>query len=369
MLDSVFFDCRYIRVDHHDGISRYSAGLFTALSKLIPLTAIISDERQLTWLPNGTKWVKLNDPTHWTEPFASLRLNTHKPQIVYSPMQTIGGLGRRFKLVLTLHDLIYYRHPAPPPSMPLAVRIGWRVFHLTYVPQRLLLNAADSVVTVSKTTAELMRKHSLTRKPIEVVYNAAGDLHAGYEHRHPDHRPSAEQPQRLIYMGSFMDYKNVGTLVAGLSDLPGYELHLLSKITAERKRQLLQTALGAGVPESALVFHNGVSESRYHHLLDSAVALVHASHDEGFGIPVVEAMSRGIPVVLSDIPIFHEIAGTVGEYFDPLRPDDFAAAIRRIENPVTWLNKSDAGITEARRFSWDASAAVLLGLLTKLAAS
>jgi glycosyltransferase involved in cell wall biosynthesis len=366
MRGPVFFDCRYIRVDHHDGISRFSASLFAALSELIPLTAIINDDRQLAHLPTETKWVKLNDPTHWTEFLAARRLNRHKPAVVYSPMQTIGSYGRKFKLVLTLHDLIYYRHPAPPPSMPLAVRIGWRLFHLTYWPQRWLLNAADAVVTVSQTTANLMTKHRLTSKPITVVYNASGDLHEDYEHRQPEQRPSPNEPQRLVYMGSFMDYKNVATLVRGLAELSGYQLHLLSKIRPERRTQLEAIAANAGVNPDSLVFHNGVSETKYHELLDSAVALVHASHDEGFGIPVVEAMSRGIPVVLSDIPIFHEIAGQVGEFFPATNASAFAAAVRGLENPAIWLGKSEAGILQAQQFSWEASAVALLGLLETL---
>lgn len=51
MIKDLYFDCRYIRVGHHDGISRFSAGLFTALAKLVDVTAVISDLRQLDKLP------------------------------------------------------------------------------------------------------------------------------------------------------------------------------------------------------------------------------------------------------------------------------------------------------------------------------
>ena len=358
MAIGIFFDCRYIRVDFHDGISRFSSGLFAALAQLTEVTAIISDKRQLEHLPSETKWVMLNDPTHFTEPFAALKLNGLGAKLVYSPMQTIGSFGRKFKLVLTLHDLIYYRHPTPPPNMPLAVRIGWRLFHLWYWPQRMLLNGADAVVTVSQTTAELMRQHRLTQRPVEVVYNAAGDLPQDYEHRPPARRP--RDRQILVYMGSFMDYKNVSTLVRAVNELPEYELHLLSRIAPQAKQQLEALASPNG---GKLVFHNGVTDTEYHEILDSAVALVHASHDEGFGIPLVESMARGIPIAVSDIPIFREIGGDAALYFDAENPAQLVEQLRALEIESTWLQYSASGIKRARDFSWAASAQELLRVI------
>jgi glycosyltransferase involved in cell wall biosynthesis len=356
--EPIYFDARYIRVDHHDGISRFSAGLIAELAELTPVVAIISDQRQLEKLPIGIPHVYLNDPTSWQEPFAALKLNRLKPSLVYSPMQTIGALGRRFKLVLTLHDLIYYRHPKPPPSLPLSVRIGWRLFHLTYWPQRWVLNQADAVVTVSQTTRALMRANHLTKRNIHVVYNAAGNLD-------PDlaENPLAQRPrevQRLIYMGSFMDYKNVETLIAGMADLPGYELHLLSRITPERQAKLLAQHRTYG---GAVVFHNGVTEEKYHELLTQSVALVSASLDEGFGIPLVEAMARGIPVAVSDIPIFREIGAEAAQYFEANSPSGFASAIKSLESPQIWNERSRVSFEQARKFSWGRSAVALLEAL------
>lgn len=360
MTAPVHFDCRYIRVDHHDGISRYSAGLFAALAKLRPLIAIINDERQLEHLPDGTSWVKLNDPTSTTEALAALKLNRLGATKVYSPMQTIGSFGRRFKLVLTLHDLIYYRHPTPPPSMPIGVRIGWRLFHLWYGPQRLLLNGSDAVVTVSKTTAGLIAQHSLTKRPVTVVYNGSAAQNATPANA-PRTRPT--DSQKLVYMGSFMGYKNVQTLVRGLAQLPGYELHLLSRISEAGRQTLMDLVQTGG---GTVVFHNGISEAAYQQLLGEAVALVHASQDEGFGIPLVEAMSLGTPIVVSDIPIFHEIGGAAARFFAPADARAFADAVRGLEASSAWREASEAGLLQAQKFSWQQSAQTLDRLLEKL---
>lgn len=356
-MQGLFFDCRYIRTDHHDGISRFSAGLFAELSNLTQVVAIVSDLRQLDKLPAETQFVKVSSPTSALEPLVALQLNKLGAKVVFSPMQTIGSFGRKFKLVLTVHDLIYYQHPAPPPSFSWLIKMLWRLYHLSYVPQRLLLNRADAVATVSETTKSLIAKHNLTKRPVSVVYNAAGQ---NAQTAPPKQRPAAKQT--LLYMGSFMDYKNVEVLIRGMAQLPSHELLLLSRISDERKGQL-QSLVSPG---STVKFLNGVSDDEYYRLLSNSVALVSGSRDEGFGIPLVEAMSRGIPVVVSDIPIFREIGGDAAIYFDQEDSASFASAIKNISDSETWLTASKNALIQAQKFNWKKSAKALLNLLQKI---
>jgi len=356
--DSLYFDARYIRVDHHDGISRFSAGLCDAISKRIDTIAIISDDRQLESLPAGIKFVKLNDPVSLIgEAFIAHKLNRMQAKLVFSPMQTMGTLTRKYKLLLTLHDLIYYAHPAAPPSLPPLIRFGWRLFHSIYWPQRVLLNAADAVVTVSQTTKALIAKHRLTKREVHVVYNAAA--HNDEQHQVAHSRPTGAQ--KLIYMGSFMDYKNVETLVSAMNLLPNYELHLLSRITDERRAEL--SALSEG---SNVIFHNGVSEAEYLSHLDDAVALVSASLDEGFGIPVIEAMGRGCPAIVSDIEIFREVGGSAAKFFEPKSPEQFAAQVVSLEPKSEWRKASKQSLEQAKRFNWESSAEGLIEAINSL---
>lgn len=351
----IVIDCRYVTFPRHDGISRFTASLVHAvrdqLAETESLELLISDERQLEMVPDGLTWHLVSSPTSPREPFVARQVNPISPDVVFSPMQTMGTLGRRYPLVLTLHDLIYYAHPTPPRELPWPVRMGWRLYHLAWWPQRLLLNRADAVVTVSETTRELMRTHRLTRRSITVVPNAAD-------------RPERVAPRRradgieLVYMGSFMPYKGVDTLVAALHRLPGARLHLLSRI-----RPVDRERFEAAAPAGALVLHDGVSDEEYATVLDRATALVTASHDEGFGIPLVEAMGRGTPVVVSDIPIFREIGGDTALYAAVGDADAFAARITELVEPGEWERRSAAAPVEAARFDWGRSATVLLELL------
>ncbi len=350
----VVVDCRYVRTDHHDGISRYTAGVVEALAKLHPVTMLINDERQLKLLPE-LPWARVSGPTSAREPFVALQVNKLAPDVVFTPMQTMGTLGRRYKLVKTLHDLIYYRNRTPPRDLNPAIRLLWRLYHLAWWPQRLLLNRADAVATVSATTKHLMQEHRLTSKPIVIVGNAPDAAPA----EAPDHRiVPVGATRELLYMGSFMPYKNVETLARAMHELPGYRLHLLSRITATDRNRLVGLA-----PLDALVIHDGTSEEDYLALLETATALVTTSLDEGFGLPLVEAMALGTPVVVSDIPIFREIGGAAALYAPATDASAVASAIRTLEEPAEWIARSDASRTQAATFSWERSAETLLATL------
>lgn len=365
----IFVDARWTRIGNPDGISRYGAGLIAALHDKHPVTMIIHDERQLACLPVGVPHVLLNNPISLRELTLSRRLNRLGADVVFSPMQVIGSVGRRYRLVLTLHDLIYYRHPTPPRFLPLAVRVLWRLYHTCYWPQRLLLNRADAVVAVSETTARLIREHRLTRRPITVVPNAGPDdvetpdggtrsQPSAASVDHPDSLPDKD----LLYIGSFMPYKNVEALVAGMTLLPGYRLQLLSPINPAREAELTRL-LPPGVE---VVFWRGVSDERYRSLLRSAAALVTASRDEGFGLPVIEAMSAGTPVVCSELPVFREITDGHAEFFDPDSPTQFADGVRRLEDPAHRSAQIAAARKQAGEYTWPRSADRLLALLTSL---
>ena len=351
----ILFDCRYVRVDHHDGISRFSARLVEALGKRMPVEMLISDEAQLAQLPD-LPWHLISSPTSLREPWVARQVNLLEPDAVFSPLQTMGSAGRRYGLVLTLHDLIYHRHRTPPRDLPWYIRFGWWAYHLTWGPQRRALSKPDEVVTVSETTKTLIAEHRLTNRPVTVVLNAADPI--------DDHPPARTPPKSrdLVYVGSFMPYKNVTTLARAMRDLPGYRLHLLSRVpVAERTR------LTAIAPPGSLKFYDGVSDTDYARLLETAHALVHASFDEGFGIPLVEAMSVGTPIVVSDIPIFREIGGTAGIYADPHDPAAFAKAVKILDIPADWARHSTAAREQAALFDWDRSADVLYEVLRRVA--
>jgi glycosyltransferase involved in cell wall biosynthesis len=353
-----FFDCRFIQVDHHDGISRFSSELYSAISRNNQATALVSDLEQLKLLPPDIEYLLVNDPKNpWRELWLPRHLHKQGASVVFSPMQTMGSVGKRYKLILTLHDLIYYKHRKPPRSLAWPIRLTWRLFHLSFWPVRVLLNRADAVVTISQTTKDLIERNRLTKRSVKVVYNASSMTAVDK----PKVQPKSKD---LVYMGSFMPYKNVETLIRAVEQLPEYTLTLCSKVDLKRKEQLLS---GLSVETiSRIRFANGVTESKYMEIIDESFALVSASKDEGFGIPLIEAMSRSIPVIVSDIPIFHEVAAEAGQFFNPEDSAELVRAIRKLEQNSVWQSASSLSLQRSKLFNWDQSAAELMRVVESL---
>ncbi|MFT4246290.1 MAG: glycosyltransferase family 1 protein [Micrococcaceae bacterium] len=348
----ILVDARYVKTDGYDGISRYSECIINELHKLHPLELLIHDEKQKAKLPNDAKFHMFHAPTSPKEPFSARKLNEINPDVFYSPMQTVGLRGKKFPAVLTLHDLIYYEHPEPPKDFAPHIRAIWLLYHKAYFPQRLLLNSADAVVTVSETSKAEIEKHRLTNKPVEVVYNAVDRVE-------PPQVPFAQRKNELVYMGSFIPYKNVELLVKAINHLPKFKLRLLSKSSSKVKKQLIHLADNP----KQLIFDNGVSDEEYHDILGNAFAAVTASKAEGFGIPIIEAMQVGTPVVCSDIPIFHEIAQDAALFADNTTELAFMEQLHWLQDQRLWEDQRKKGLAQSEKFGWDKSAQKLLTVL------
>ena len=363
---TVFFDCRYIRVEQFDGISRYSVELFSELSKLRDIVAIISDERVLALLPANSRFVFEKPPTGLSELGFATRMNSRQASIIFSPMQTTGFIARKFKLISTVHDLIYFTHRRAPRFLPVLARVAWRLYHLSPLLQRLLLKNSDALVTVSQTSRESILSARMwpksDLKPLRIISPGIdADTFKNIRTRQVDNVLARPDQKILVYAGSFMPYKGVDTIVSALHGLNGYKLHLVSKCDSKTRARLEELAGAA----NRIVWHEGLTDTEYVALLSSASAFVTASRIEGFGIPLIEAQSMGVPVVCSDIPVFHEVTGGAAEFFAPTDCNAFAAAVMRLTSKRV-KELSSQGQSNAARYTWSHSAKKLDELISEM---
>jgi glycosyltransferase involved in cell wall biosynthesis len=113
-----------------------------------------------------------------------------------------------------------------------------------------------------------------------------------------------------------------------------------------------------------------LSRDELDRLYAESTALVFPTRFEGFGLPPLEAMARGCPVIVSDIPVLHEVAGDAAVYVDADDPEAIANAIRSVlDSPVERERMSRAGVARAAAFSWEKTAAATRDALLGVASS
>lgn len=360
MKTTVLFDARWILTENRfDGVSRYSHELARALAERddINLTWLIHDKRQLEKLPKG-KYLLANNPNNvLAEMFTLARtINKAGHTFVYSPFFMMGTFGKRYKLILTIHDLIYFKYHLPPQWLPWYIRVGWRLFHLTYWPLRWQLNRADAIATVSNTARQELIDARATKRNIMTVSNAVSQDFIA--HKDTNHFASND----IVYMGAFTPYKNVECLIESLQYLPTITLHLCSKVPAMRRKQLLKLAESLDV-DTQIVWHNGISDDTYRKLLSTARCSISASKIEGFGLPVLEAQKQGVPMACADTPIFHEVGGDGVIYFDDNDPKQAAEAIKMLSDKKTSHALIARGYKNVSRYSWHKSTEAIVELI------
>ena len=360
----ILYDARWILVENRfDGVSRYTYELAHALAARddIEVAWLVCDQRQVDKLPAGDV-VWANNPNDALKEFFTLArtVNASGYKLLYSPFFTIGTLGKKFKLVLTIHDMIYFTHRTPPQWLPWHIRLGWRLFHLTYWPMRWQLNKADIVATVSATARQALLDAKATKREVITVSNAVGESFIDTAMR--DHHTS----NSVVFMGAFTPYKNVECLIDALEYLPEVTLHLCGKLPPARRPEIEQYIAARGVTER-VVLYDGATDEQYKKALQNARCAVSASRLEGFGLPLIEAQQAGVPFAASDTPIFREIGQDSVLYFNPDSPRECAERITQFANPATSQKYIKLGAQNAARYTWDNSAKVAAEICKKLA--
>lgn len=93
-----------------------------------------------------------------------------------------------------------------------------------------------------------------------------------------------------------------------------------------------------------------------------ATAVVFPTRFEGFGLPVLEGMARGVPVLCSDLPVLREVGGDAAVYFDPHDPSQIASTITQVlARPAQLASMAELGLKRSQEFSWDRTARQTLG--------
>jgi glycosyltransferase involved in cell wall biosynthesis len=351
-------------VHRRAGLGRYAESLARAL--------VAADPHRYALFYNRERGV---------EPLAGLEhLPTHTVTLGYKPWRTLAWLGqlapvgldnllpdaelfhatehlllplRSIPTVLTVHDLIF-RH-LPEHHKPLN---RWYL-NLT---MPLYCRRATHVIAISECTRhDLVAAYGLPPEKVTVVYEAAD-----FRFRpQPSEAVAAVRaryglPDRyLLFVGTIEPRKNLTRLLSAFEVV--HAEGLTDGLTIVGKRGWLYgdffARLEASPVRNAVLFPGYVPDEDLPAVYAGAQALVFPSLYEGFGLPVLEAMACGAPVVASHVSSIPEVGGEAALFFDPTDTDEMAQTIRCLLHDAALRGEVQVrGLTQATRFSWERAA-------------
>jgi len=260
--------------------------------------------------------------------------------ILWSPANT--GPLRVENQVLTLHDLSPLEHPEW--YLP-AFALWYRLF----LPL-LVLRVRRVVVSSEFVKAKIMRRFGLSNGHIVVV---AGGVDIG--RFHPDAEQKLDLPERYaLFVGSLQARKNLARLLDAWNQIKDATPDIWLVIAGAGSKIFRSTKLAA---RERVIFLGPVSETDLPGLYAHAALFILPSLDEGFGLPVLEAMASGTPVAASKAGSLPEVVGEAGLFFDPLEIPEMANALKCGLTDAPLRNSlREKGLVRARGFSWQNSA-------------
>lgn len=368
----IALDARYVQ-EHFPGIGRYLYGLVKGLAELE--NPGLDFELALIYNP------ALPDRRHHLPELVKQfpeRLSLIETQVrpfSVGEQWQLFGLARRLRFdlwhapyyirpyvlpcpsVLTIHDVIGRRIPGALPSRKSKI-----LFEIT---TRLALLSSPHIITVSEAARQdIIELYKARSSKIRVIPEAADEIFRPFsEQEKAEARGRLKLPSAyILYVGINKPHKNLARLLEAFKNFRERTSSPVTLILAGREDPryapaLHQKAKELGLGEDALRFWGEISEGDLPALYACAEAFVFPSLYEGFGLPVLEAMASGTPVICANNSSLPEVAGEAALLFPA---EDVAAFTTRLEevmqNPALRAELAEKGLAQARRFSWQNTA-------------
>jgi glycosyltransferase involved in cell wall biosynthesis len=270
------------------------------------------------------------------------------PDIVHETYYAIKPVGRARRRVVTVYDMIYELFPEQFPDAP-----RW------IAAKRAAVNRADHVICISENTRQdLVRLYGIDSARTSVV-------HLGYSMTVEANSAKVQSGGRrpsLLYVGHRGGRKNFKTLLRAYGSSPILREFELLAFGGEPLRgtdadhTVRKEIRRLGITDRVR-FESG-SDRELAECYRAATAFVYPSLYEGFGIPPLEAMSHGCPVVCSCAGSIPEVVGDAGVYFDPTNPEELRTTLERVATTETLqVDLRTRGYARISAFSWDKCAA------------
>lgn len=370
---SVLVDARALT---HSGIGRYLREVVNRLlnderfDRVLMLGHLRDVERYAEGHSQGEKIRPISFPYDWYSARAQARWatllarNTLNVDVAFFPHYDVPVLRIPAPYVVTIQDLIHWEVPELFPA--------WKRKIAGTVLRRAVTRAESVVVSSGSSRADLLKRYPDVAGKVQMIPHGTGGDFTTLGQR----RPITEEVQALrpylLAVGNRKAHKNLVAAVETLARLraerPDIRLVIVGRDFGEDAEVLRRAgALGA---LNSVVIRSAVDDAELRDLYAGAECLIFPSLYEGFGLPILEAMGCGTPVVASNRSSIPEVCGEAAMLLDPHDHDGMAAAVRSLNGDPQLREELVArGRERALSLTWDSTVAQTLDLLARVAES
>lgn len=335
------------------GVERYAWNMCKAMAALGQDFTIVCPHAKILdcYDTHGMNVVKygFGNSHFWEQCVFPLFFLLKRHFIVFS-FTGLGSILVRNK-VMTIHDLSFLENPA------------WfsRSYYYWYkLMTPLAVRSSRHIITVSEfSKREILRFYPFLKESnITVAYNAVDE-----EQFHHLHHQFKSSEHFALTVSSLDPRKNFLRLAQAFEGIKGLSLHIVGNANRVFGKQKGMKSL----PKNVQLLGR-VSDWDLLQLFHQADCFIFPSIYEGFGLPPIEAMRCGCPVLASDIPVLHEVCGDAADYFNPLDVEDIRNAIQTFIDNMEEKKPAmrERGYKNINRFSWQNSAQILIKLANDL---
>lgn len=287
----------------------------------------------------------------WEQKDLGARIRKDQPELAIFPYNTmpLAQMGST-KKILIVHDLIFLE---PFSKLPLAgswlQKIG-RLYRRWNVPRA--IRKADVIISVSAHSAAQIRQLGVN-KPVYVIPNAVDVAKFG-QVAVPPHE--LYNRRYFFHLGGEAPHKNTITAIRAFEALLKNQSSDLYFYIAGVHDKRIQTTWLSMISDreirNRVIFMDYLSDDMIVGLYRNAIAFVFSSFLEGFGIPIIESMAAGCPVILSNASVMPEIGGEAVVYFDPADPQELMTQMKRVQElPALRQELVEKGLDRCQLFS------------------
>jgi glycosyltransferase involved in cell wall biosynthesis len=299
----------------------------------------------------------------WFEISVAGWLNKSKPDLFLST-DGYGCLRTPVPQVLVMHDLAYEHFTDNIPFLPHK--------YLKYFMPRYAVKAARLATVSEFSKQDIIERYQIPSQKIDVVYNGAKEVYkpASKEIRKATQQKHSSGKEYFICVSSIHPRKNIKNLLLAFDQFKTETNSDFKLIIVGRKAwhfAEVEEAYGAMKFKDDVIFPGHIPASELGEIVASASAMIYVSLFEGFGIPIIEAMSSEVPIITSNLTSMPEAAGDAALLVDPHSVQEISSAMKRIgEEPALRNALIEKGKIQIKKFSWDLTAAKLWGCCTKV---